>query len=36
MRPETLEMIGSRGLPLCFGMYCFPQDAAEEPKGETN
>ncbi|MGA8398492.1 MAG: DUF4279 domain-containing protein [Stellaceae bacterium] len=36
LRPETLEMIGLRGLPLGFDIYCFPQKETGEPKGETN
>jgi hypothetical protein len=36
LRPETLEMIGSRGLPLGFDIYCSPAAETGEPKGETN
>jgi len=35
-RPETLEMIGARGLKLALDIYCFPPDETDEPKGETN
>lgn len=36
LRPETLEMIGSRGLPLGFDIYSAPPEETNEPKGETN
>jgi hypothetical protein len=35
LRPETLEMIGSRGLTVGFDIYCFPLEGADEPKGEA-
>ena len=35
LRPETLEMIGSRGLPLGFDIYCSPPKETDDPKGET-
>ena len=36
LRPETLEMIGSRGLSLGFDIYGGPlEEEADEPKGET-
>lgn len=36
LRPETLEMIGSRGLRLGFDIYCSPREEFDEPEGETN
>lgn len=35
LRPETLKMIGSRGLSVGFDIYGPPPEAANEPKGEA-
>jgi hypothetical protein len=36
IRPETLKMIGSRGLSLGFDIYGAPPEEADESKGETS
>jgi hypothetical protein len=35
LRPETLEMIGSRGLRLGLDIYCSSPREADEPRRET-
>jgi uncharacterized protein DUF4279 len=35
LRPETLEMIGSRGLPLGFDIYGAPSEETEKSKGKS-
>ena len=34
LRPETLEMIGSRGLTLGFDIYCSAPEETDEAKGD--
>jgi hypothetical protein len=36
LRPETLEMISSRGLSLGFDIYGAPSEETDESKGEMN